>query len=266
MKKKLLVCLFLTIVLCTLPSILYAQENTPSPFDSAKQLYLTMLETYRVKEQEFSIAREQYAQVQTLASLEVAVQASKNVQFARIDTLTAYFNTLLTYIANIKGLELTKKTVQQQAIQKSIDDLQTQRSEIEKATDRIQLDAQSAVFAKKQESYISVSYQTLALAKIALYQSAIDQLRIVYTQLREQLGQQNLDETTKTIKLRAFDEVIRTIEEADVSTQNAVKRYDQLNSNAVMNLNSYLQVIDVLSTGYAKILQAESFIKELAKQ
>ncbi|KKT98175.1 MAG: hypothetical protein UX35_C0003G0120 [Microgenomates group bacterium GW2011_GWA1_46_15] len=251
-------------VLVVSPITLYAQQ-TPSTFDTAKQAYIATLNTYREKEQQFSVAHEQYLQLQTLALLDVAVAASRNVQLARIGTLTSYFQTLLTYISDLKGLDLTKRAEQQTKIQQILDDLNVQKLLVDAAQDRVALDVASTQFSERQTPLLSTAYMTLALSKIAAMQYAIDQLRIVSTQLRADIDQQTIDVSKKTEKLRGFDELQRTMDIADVFMKKTDEQLGFSTNQTPMSLSTYVRIIDGLNAVYSKVLQAESFVKELAQ-
>ena len=259
--------IFFSAVLAVLgffPAMLYAQQ-TPSAFDTAKQAYIATLNTYRDKEQQFSVAHEQYLQLQTLALLDVAVAASRNVQLARIGTLTSYFQTLLTYISDLKGLDLTKRAEQQIKIQQILDDLNAQKLLVDTAQDRVALDVASTQFSGREAPLLSTAYMTLALSKIAAMQYAIDQLRIVSTQLRANIDQQTIDVSKKTEKLRGFDELQRTMDAADVLMKKTDEQLGFSTNQSPMSLSTYVRIIDGLNAVYSKVLQAESFVKELAQ-
>lgn len=251
-------------ILVLSPTMLYAQQ-TPFAFDTAKQAYVATLNDYREKEQQFSIAHEQYLQLQTLALLDVAVAASRDVQLARINTLTSYFQTLLTYISDLKGLDLTKRAEQQTKIQQILGDLNAQKLLVDAAQDRVALDVASTQFAGRQTPLLSTAYMTLALSKIAAMQYAIDQLRVVSTQLRTDIDQQTIDASKRTEKQRGFDELQRTMDAADVLMKKVNEQLSFSTEQSPMSLSTYVRIIDGLNAVYSKVLQAESFVKELAQ-
>lgn len=242
----------------------FSRAWAQTPFDQAKKAYIATLNTYREKEQAFSIAHEQYLQVQTLASLEETTRASRDVQLARIDTLLAYFQTLDTYLGDIKGLDITQKTAQQKAIQQRIGELQQLLIEVTNATDRVQLDAASLKYTKNQEVYTGTAYAALALSKIALLQSSIDQLNVVSDQLRAMIAAPDVSATTRTQKERGLDELSRTLDGAKTAIKQAQQLVEQ-SGTTKLELSTFMRTIDTLNGGYAKILQAENFVRELAK-
>lgn len=244
-----------------------AQEDinlSPPQVVIAKKTYADQLDAYRKKEQRFVVSREQYKQIQTLASLEEVVKASKEVQVARINTLLAYFKVLQLTVNDLKGAELTRKTAQAERIQSIITELDLAKSRIEGSNDRISLDNASAAYESRNETYISTAYSTLSLIRIARTQTATDQLGLLSAQVFDTITTASPEASILAEKQRGYDELGRTITQIKIFIRQAFSRsegYDQYQYTA----NSYAQIVDILSSAYAKLKLGENFVKELAK-
>ncbi|HKY74336.1 MAG TPA: hypothetical protein VJ246_03440 [Patescibacteria group bacterium] len=244
-----------------------AQEEislSPPQVEIAKKTYAEQLDVYRVKEQRFMVSREQYKQVQTLASLEEVVKASKEVQTARIDTLLTYFKVLQLTMNELKGAELTKKTVQLERIQAILTELDVARNRIANSNDRIALDNASAAYESRNEAYVSAAYGALTLIRIAHTQTATDQLGLLSAQVFDTITAASPEASVLAEKQRGYDELARTITQIKDFIRQAFTRsegFDQYLFTAA----SYAQITDILNSAYAKLKLGENFVKELAK-
>lgn len=271
-KKSVLFC-FVSISLLGLIALsvfsVRAQENEPLPpeFPPAaglKKQYVTLLTQYRTDEQTFKIAKQENVQTPTLGNLEVAVKAFKDVQLTRNETIIAYLQTLLSTVSETKGMEIEKKQAIIIKLQTMIAEYQTHGNEISDAQDKVGLSATATTFTKKQDAFQSLAYESLALLKITLMQSAVDQLRVATDLVQKQVGSKNLSATAMAEKQRGFDELGRTIDSVRDSIAKANEYHDRVAKQDSYSESGYNQVRDMLNVGYPKLRQAESFLLELA--
>ncbi len=254
-----------SLVLFSAVHVVRAQEPLhPAEFELARKTYVDTLDQYRTKEQKFFIIREQYKQLQTLASLEDAVKAAKDVQIARIDTLLSYFSTLQLYVNNLKGADLQKKMDLSGRLQQVILELGIAKQQVQKATDRIALDKLSTTYESRNSAYVSVAYATLSLIRIANMQTATDQLGLLSSQVFETIQQSSPSANVMSEKQRAYDELARAIGTIKEFITKAMNRYES-NIGNDFTQSSYSQLVDILGSGFTKLKQGESFIKELAQ-
>jgi len=258
-----LTLLFIMLVFSVIP--VRAQESIhPSEFELARRTYTDTLDQYRTKEQKFFVLREQYKQLQTLASLEDVVRASKNVQLSRIDTLLAYFSALQLYINDLKGADVQKKADISNRLQQATLELNIAKQQIQKATDRIVLDKLATQYESRNNTYTSVAYATLSLIRIANIQTATDQLGLLSSQVFESIQQSSPSAAVFSEKQRGYDELARTIGTIKEFIAKGMNRYES-NLGNDFTQSSYSQLVDLLGSGYTKLKQGESFIKELAQ-
>lgn len=261
----LLIAFILQIVFFVTPQPVRAQDaNTGTPVEATFAVYIPQLESYRTKESRFIIAREQYRQVQTLASLEEVVKASKEVQLARIDVLMTYFNMLREAVGALKGAEVTKKMEQSNRLLTITTELGVLRQQIQDSNDRIALDNISAQYQNRHIAYISAAYSALSLIRIANIQSATDQLGLLTSQVFASIQESSPSATVFAEKQRGYDELARTITQIKEILSNATTRTEPLGVEE-FTANTYTQIVDILSSAFTKLQLAESFLKELAK-
>ncbi len=260
--------LFLQTTVLFSPKLSFAQDGpsqTAQQIEISRNDYVQKLNDYRAKESQFFVATEQYKQIQTLASLENAVKASKDVQLARIDTLTAYFQALRETMLALKGAELTKKSIQVNRLQDVLVELGIMRVQIDKGQDRIALDKTSLQYESRNLAYVATAYSALSLIKVSNIQSATDQLGLLTAQVFDQLQTSSPSASVLSEKQRGYDELSRTITDIKTVLFGVMKRLEDLDQQNSFNLSTYSQIVDTLGQSFSKLRLAQSFLKEFAK-
>ena len=264
-------CLFILAVvfLLILPSpVAYAQtaspDATPLPaLSDLKDQYRKSLDDERAKEDQFSIASQQYYTLQTLAAESDAVRAAREVDLARVDTLLIYLQTLHTTLDTNLGIELSRKTTLEQQLDLLVDTLKRHRARVEIATNRIQIEQENVFLANQEATIEGLCYEALALIKIGAVQAALDQLVLTQQSVNDYIASAPISETTRTDKQRGSDEVSRSIDTIKQILSDAMNTYD---SNIQHSDSTLLtQVQGVLGPAYANLTQSLEFIKELSQ-
>ena len=258
------------------PQLSFAQDESPqtesqtapqtaTQIEISRNTYVQKLDDYSAKEFKLFIATEQYKQIQTLASLENAVKASKDVQLARIDALAAYFQVLRETMVSLKGAELTKKSIQVNTLQDVIVELGIMRAQIDKGQDRIALDKTSTQYESRNLAYIGTAYSALSLIKVSNIQSATDQLGLLTSQVFDLLQTSSPSAVVLSEKQRSYDELSRTIADIKTVLLEVMKRLENLDQQYSFNSSTYSQIVDTLGQSFSKLRLAQSFLKEFAK-
>jgi hypothetical protein len=241
------------------------EQPTNQEIQQAKKEYTLTLDDYRTKERRFIVAREQYRQLQTLASLEEVVKASKEVQLARIDTLISYFKNLTLQVSPLRGADITQKNLQLDKLDGALVSLTQLRQTVELADDRVRLDATSLVYDEQHEIYTNVAYSSLILVRIATIQAANDQLGSLTAQVFDSIKSASPSATILAEKQRGYDELSRTIVQIKEALFEATTRYTEAALQDSFSASTYTNYSQYLQPAFTKLKQGESFIKELAK-
>lgn len=244
-----------------------AQENTLAPaadLISLKLAYKKSLDEYRMKEEQYSIALQQYYSLRTLASQEEAVKATRDVMLARVDTLLLYIQSLQTVLKTQQGVELSRRDNLLSQLDLLVETLKRHRSRTEIATDRITIENE-AVFMESQQVLIQQqSYSALALIKIGLIQAALDQLSVAKTALDAYISTANVSETVRIEKQRGSEEITRTITSIQESISTAILTYDE-NQESTSDDGGFREIQTTLTKGYAGLTQSLEYVKELSQ-
>lgn len=267
MARFALLCSLIAFLIALPTSVVTAQEAvsaTPLPvLSDLKTQYRRALDEYRVKEDQFSIASQQYYALKTLAAQEEAVRATREVNIARVDTILIYIQTLRATLDTNQGIEISRKNVLQTQFTLLVDSLKRHRSRVEIANNRIQIEQENIFMQNQQDQIAALCYQALSLIKIGLIQSALDQLVLTQTTVNEYISTAAISETVRTEKQRGSDEVTRSIDTIKLTIATATQVYDEGSERPDSSL--FRGVQDALVPAYSNLTQAGEFIKELAQ-
>ena len=229
---------------------------------NAKNAYVIQADTYRSVESAFVRAKEQYIQIKTLASMEEAIKASKLAQESRIETLKSFFNALYLTVSETKGLEIQTKEQQLQNIQATLDLLEKQKIELQKANDKLSLDKVTKDFEADQSKYNQTTYSALTFVRIARVQSALDQLGLAAQTVYDDFQNKQLDATQAATKQRAYDELVRLIVRLKEDMLK-IRTNESQRTIQGAQLSSYTDVLGNLSNVYAGLRRGYNFVTEL---
>lgn len=241
-----------------------APTSSPLPLLSDLKLqYRKALDDERAKEEQFSIASQQYYALKTLASQEEAVRAAREVNLSRVDTILVYIQTLRTTLDTNPGIEISRKNTLQTQFTLLVDTLKRHRARVEIATNRIQIEQENMFMEAQQDLISGLCYEALSLIKIGAIQTALDQLVITQGDVNDYISTAQISETIRTQKQRGSDEVSRSI---DSIKQTIVASMDAYDTGLGHPDNSLFRKIqEALSPAYSSLTQAGEFIKELAQ-
>ncbi len=192
---------------------IFQKDSIAQDIQEARRTYIGQLEEYRTAEREFTIAREQFAQLQTLNSLEEGVQATRSFFFLRDQVLDTYFELLRLEVTQAEGINLPDKEAILEEIAVTRELLSTHQQQIEEQTDRSGV-AQSALSFEDIEP---VLLQTSERARILLQ---VGRLQTVYDKsasLLEELALDEADQASQTPTIvsgqqrRALEQTAQTL-------------------------------------------------------
>lgn len=200
-----------------------AAASTPQPSapNHAQQLndlrntYHGQLTQYRDDERNYTIAREQYAQLQTLASLEEAVKGTRKVMISRATLLETYYQMLLLSMDSATGVEVPLKNDQLQLLDSVYKGIKAHRANVEKASDRTSIDAMELEFAELARPIQLTAYRTLMMIAYGRAQSLYDNTLVVSRDFASQIDEEEKNPLVLAEKWRGFEEIGRTLRETD---------------------------------------------------
>jgi len=261
---------FLSLILCRLVVVIvppvYAQSPTAQPtssqstdaqLNSLRNQYRTQLEVYQTDERDFSIARDQYNQLQTLTSLEDAVKSTQKVLLSRDDVLITYTKMMQITFSQSTGIQLDLKNGELKFFDSILSDLNKNHDEAGLATSRDTVEQVAVDFSpisSELQSAISESQLLMSYGKV---QALFDKTVVTRDDIKTHVLAQQTDALKLSEKQRAFVQIDDTVTMVD-SELKAV-----LNSFTNPSTYNNTQPTENLNQAYAGISRTLSYLGEV---
>ncbi len=232
--------------------------------DALKVTYRNQLGIYRTNEKSFQIAKDQYYQIQTLAALEEAVRATRQVMLSRADVIQTYFTMAKLTLGNTKGIETDVKTKTLQDLDTLSTDLKVHRAAVAAASDRTGLLAVATEFDGLGDRVNSLSTSISYLVAYGRLQTVSDKTSTIKQELLQQIEQAETDPLKLAEKKRGLEEVQRNLDQVN---SPLLKIRTALNPKTATNsqINSNTMAND-FSDIYSGLSRSLSYLQELVKK
>lgn len=225
-----------------------------------RRTYKGQLTEYRQAEDQFVIAKNQFTQLNTLASLEVAVQASKKVFLLRDEVLLTYLKLLELELTDADGINLEEKTVALEKVQLLQQEFATHRDFMETAVDRVQINQAADDFMIIAPKIISASEYVGMLLKVGKLQTIYDKALAITNKVDPSLS----DETTNALALnqknRAYTEIKNTLTATQTNLQSV---WDTIKTARLKEKS--INITKNTATIHAQLSQVLTFLAEFLR-
>jgi hypothetical protein len=238
------------------------RERETQRIEQLRILYRDQVEAYRNSEKNYSIAKANYFQVQTLAALEEAVQATKKVMIDRSAVMITYLELIDSVLIETNGIELNLKNQSHTELIGLIQLLKIHQENIQVSNDRNAMAILSDDFEPIAESYQSAVYKTLSLIRIGKIQEVRDKAEIIEADIQQFHLSQDVSEATILRRARAYDQI-----ENDFDTINS--QLFKLNESFLearrqgFSRSFYERILTNLSPIFAEISRSLDHLEEL---
>jgi len=226
-----------------------------------RELYRDQVERYRTLEREFSVNKNQYAQLQTLQSLEKAVVSTREVLLIRGDVLITYFELMRASLEDTEGIDLVQK---KEIIDKLIDHitvLKEHRTYLELTVTREGVAQRVAEYAAISQEFESTSYRALALITIGDIQTVYDKARILYDEVLLYHEENPVSVVKQQERNRAYTEASREIERIGLLLRDIRQKYS---GTAQLKRDNYDRELgNTLNAAYGGTKQIVFYLREL---
>jgi hypothetical protein len=261
--------------LCALVSFVSAQETliapptVPTNIPTNQNLmnlqgqYFSLIDQYRDQEQKYIVAKNQYLQLNTLASQELAVKETRTLLTLRADIFLVYIDILNEELSQGKGIPLENKNPEQIALTLLKEKVRVHRTNTESALDRFALDQESTNFFPTVKDLESHTYYTLSLIKIGKIQVAYDKLFFVRDAVKGYIDTQTLSSAVRSEKERGFAEIERTLD--NVNANFTPVKNDVFKNPGAGSLSDYSKLSQELNPTYSQMNQVIQFLEEIRK-
>jgi hypothetical protein len=239
---------------------------TPSEIEAATNRYFAAVEAYRLEENRYGLARDQYYQLNTLAALDEAIRRGREVLRARAEVLNAYFSYLRLILQNTKGIDLTDKAAADEELQAWQTKLEGYVEEIPQVSDRVQLNTAFAKLNDESRTVKSTAYGTLVLIKIGEIQTAADTARILQERTTEAVkNATTLSAAQVEISTRGLNEISLLLQRANNNTFTLLEDYREQKTRGDFTESGYRNFQSNAEFSYLELRQVVDYLREIQK-
>lgn len=243
-------------------SIVDAQNLTYAENETIQAQYRDEIGAYRDSERTFEVAREQYAKLGTLASLEQAVSGTRNVLLARSKVLITYLEILKNDLELQHGVNLAQKD-------EVLERLETQLAYLKKHQDAVLLandrDAILAVVTDFELNAVAVEdavYRARTLTAIGKVQTVNDKVRALLADIQKEHAKEETTSLIASRRERAYAETTKHIDDTEAALIKIIDE-DYSRGGKLFNKSRFTQFSDQLSVPYVNAQKSLGFLEEL---
>lgn len=272
--KKLIVFFSLLTALLVVPAGIDAQvleesvkneevvqrETLEKEINDLKEIYRGQLSDYRDAEKAFTIARDQYHQLQTLASINDATESSRKVFVLRDDVLMTYFQLLRTSIIAADGIEVSLKEVVVKRLEMQVLWLIDHKKRVEQMQDRTQFNALADEVIEKADVFTEISLQSTSILALGKLQDVYDRLVVVRKDISDVEAKSSTADRSRNSK--ETDKMINAVKGTIETTW--VNLGEDVREDNVTSFSSNL--VKTLEPIYSGLNKTVSFLQELLRE
>ena len=227
-----------------------------------KDEYARNLSIYRNDERLYIIAKGQYKQLPTLASLEEVVQSTRTVMLSRGAVLLTHLHLLRVSLQNTPGIDLNVKALQLKKIDAAIAALTLHISHVQSAQDKPAIAVMSAEFASIEPQFEGLATETLSLITYGNIQAVFDKTLTVKDEVQKAVFAEETDAIALSAKKRGLDEIDRNLNDVGsvlkgVQTNETASLNSQRSSQGSQNIGSDLNTVFAGLSRTLSLLQEE---------
>lgn len=237
---------------------IFNQKTNRPEIERLKVSYRGLIENYRNKEKQYEIAKIDFQQLNTLRSLEEALNATREVMVSRTDVLLTYMEIVKLELQDSEGIEIGKKSEAITAIEDQIMYLRSFREMAIAAQNRDQINDLKPEFSQHREAIEESGYYGLSLVLIGRLQAVHDKARIIESDIEILLAEEEVAPLVQAQRERAIIETKESLEEV-----NTILRQQLLSISPTAAKGGHNGIRDSLNVVYSKLALSTRYLQEL---
>lgn len=242
-----------------------ASSVDPVQVQKITETYFQHVETYRLNEERFVIAQQDYYQQNTLASLEEAIRRARDLMRARADVIESYYTYLRLILQDTRGIEIEDKNIVGSELRFWQDQMVDYRSEVANLESRPAIQEHLTLFNSQEQAMLHSAYTALVLIKIGKIQTAIDNAVLVRATLANAIEASSISAADKAIKRRGLEEIDRLIQRARNNVIDLELDFRTKSSAGAYTRQTYQAFRSDAEFSYLQLRQVGEFMKETAR-
>jgi hypothetical protein len=242
-------------------TLVFEKPSLNAQILDVRATYRSQLETYRNAERQYLITKEQFFKLNTLASLEAAVKATKEAMLARDQVLYSYLTLVRLYLIDATGVNLTQKEPTLAELEVVLQALEAHTQTVSAANDRYQISQASQEFLTLGPRIEAVAYQTTTILSIGELQTIYDKSLSLDQEITASLS--GITDVRNAERQRALTEIKRELNEVQTSFSEVNLMVEK--ENQKFNRAFYNRVTQNLGTVYVGLSQTLTHMAEVLK-
>ena len=242
--------------------VIYQQDSLTKDIQNLRIQYRGELEEYRNLENAYLIAKDQYLKLNTLASLEDAVQKTQAVMIARDKVLHTYLRLVRLSLISQTGIEIDEKQAAEQSLLSALGKIESHQQLFQKSLDKPQLTDISLNYETSLSEVENAAYRALSLISIGKLQTIHDKSTTLKEDMETKIATAGgVLQITK--RRRAFDEIDRSLARLKPNFDEIEEKYKNPSSAGYKSIYNTLQ--KQLAEVHSSLAQILSFLGEVLK-
>lgn len=266
-KKSLFLAFFISLFLINFGTThaqedVYEKESFSKDIRQLKIQYRGELEEYRNLENLYLIAKKQYRELGTLASLEDAVQKTQEAMILRDRVLRTYLRLLRLRLLSQPGINLSAKKETEQSLLSALNNIEQHQSLFDESLDKPQINEISEEFETLIDQIEEAAYQALVVMAIGELQTIHDQAIVLEADMEAEIATAG-GALKSTERRRAFDETNRVLENLKPEFDLVEAEYFEPSNSGYRGI--YESIEKQLNSIHSSLIKALTFLGELLK-
>lgn len=226
--------------------------------------YRQQLATYRDLERQYQISVSQYFQVETLASLEKAIQDVRQTMLSRGEILNTYAKMVRLELTDTHGATIEDKKLGVDQLTALETQLTANNELIKNSQDRPSLQTRIDEFIISRPSIESNLYYSLSLIAFGKLQTVYDQTYALMSLVDERIEQRNSG-VLLAEKKRASVEIKESLGVTKLSLEKIYQTAFSEKQDRQFSASSYSTMLKDLDEVYVGLLQIHNYIEEVLR-
>lgn len=242
------------------PPTVFSNPSQSARIAALQEVYSQRIEAYQTAERQYRLAKSQHQKLQSLISLEEAVQATRQVMQQRTDVLLSYVDLLYAELQDTLGLELTDKDAQSKQLETTVALLREHRTSLDSANSRDDIAAEVVAFKPLYERVTKDSEKTRSLIAVGRMQLVYDKAQIVRTDIQKLQESYEVSTLKKSERDRAYTEIERQF----ATTSDALRslRQEVASEKGTTSYTTISGKLLTISSGLSRIV---SYLEEVLR-
>ena len=240
----------------------FSKDRETQRITELRSLYRNQVEVYRNAEKAYVIAKTNFEQVATLASLEEAVKATNLVMQERSRVMITYLELLDAVLNETNGVELNLKAQSSTELIGLITALKIHQDEIFLSSSRESMVILSDSFEPIANSYASTVYKTLSLIRIGQMQEVRDKSEIIMQDIVASHELSDSSNTATAKRKRAYVEIERNFDTVNVNLAKLNSKFLEAKREG-FSRSFYENILKDLGPVYVQISKSLEHLEEL---